>query len=76
MYINNSVCVQGFPGDTSEEESTWQCRRPKRPRFDPWVRKIPGVGNGHSLQYSCLENAMGEEPGGLQSMGPQNVGHD
>ena len=24
-------------------------------RFDPWVRKIPGVGNGNLLQYSCLE---------------------
>ena len=26
--------------------------------FDPWVRKIPGEGNGNSLQYSCLENPM------------------
>ena len=25
----------------------------------PWVRKIPGEGNGNSsLQYSCLENSM------------------
>ena len=23
---------------------------------DPWVKKIPGVGNGYPLQYSCLEN--------------------
>ena len=27
--------------------------------FDPWVRKIPGEGNGNPLQYSCLENFMG-----------------
>ena len=26
--------------------------------FDPWVRKVPGVGNGNLLQYSCLENSM------------------
>ena len=26
--------------------------------FDSWVRKIPGEGNGNSLQYSCLENPM------------------
>ena len=26
-------------------------------------------GNGNPLQYSCLENPMEEEPGGLQSMG-------
>ena len=33
-----------------------------------------GVGNGNPLQYSCLENPI-EEPGGLQSMGSQRVGH-
>ena len=27
-------------------------------QFDPWVRKIPGEGNGDPLQYSCLENPM------------------
>ena len=26
--------------------------------FDPWVEKIPGVGHGNPLQYSCLENPM------------------
>ena len=31
-------------------------------------------GNGYLLQYSCLGNPM--EPGGLQSMGLQRVGHD
>ena len=25
-------------------------------RFDPWVRKSLGEGNGNPLQYSCLEN--------------------
>jgi len=24
----------------------------------PWVRKIPGGGNGNPLQDSCLENPM------------------
>ena len=35
--------------------------RYKRCRLDPWVRKIPRsskVGNGNSLQYSCLKNPM------------------
>ena len=27
-------------------------------RFSPWVRKIPGEGNGDSPQYSCLGNPM------------------
>ena len=33
-------------------------------------------GNGNLLQYSFLENPRTEEPGGLQSMGSQRVGHD
>ena len=35
-----------------------------------------GEGDGNPLQYSCLENSWTEEPGGLQSMGSQRVGHD
>ena len=31
----------GFPGGTTGKEPTGQCRRHKRFRFDPWVRKIP-----------------------------------
>ena len=42
----------------SGKESACQCRRYRRHRFDPWVGKIPGVGNGNLLQYSCLENSM------------------
>ena len=35
-----------------------------------------GEGNGNMLQYPCLENSRTEEPGGLLSMGSQQVGHD
>ena len=31
----------GFPSGTSGRKPTCQCRRYKRPGFDPWVRKIP-----------------------------------
>ena len=31
----------GFPGGLSGKEPTCQCRRHKRPGFDPWVGKIP-----------------------------------
>ena len=31
----------GFPSWLSGEESTCQCRRHKRCKFDPWVGKIP-----------------------------------
>ena len=39
------------------------------------VGSIPGEGHGNPLQYSCLENPT-EEPGGLQSMESQRVGHN
>ena len=35
----------------------------------PGSGRSPGGGHGNPLQYSCLENPMAEEPGGLQSMG-------
>ena len=31
----------GFLGGISGKEPTCQCRRHKRGRFNPWVRKIP-----------------------------------
>ena len=42
----------------------------------PGSGRSPGEGNGNPLQYSCLENSMAEEPGGLQSMGWQRVKQD
>ena len=40
---------------------------------------IPGSGRspggGHGNPFSCLENAMDGEPGGLQSMGLRRVRH-
>ena len=27
-------------------------------RFDRWVGRSPGEGNGNPLQYSCLEDSM------------------
>ena len=38
--------------------------------------RSPGKGNDYPLQYSCLENPRGREPGGLLSMGLHRVGHD
>ena len=35
----------------------------------PGSGRSSGEGNGNPLQYSCLENPMDEEPGGLQSKG-------
>ena len=46
------------PIGTSGKESACQWRRHKRHGFNPWIRKIPRIGNGNLLQYSCLENPM------------------
>ena len=45
----------GFPWWVNGKESACQCRRY---RFNPWVGKFLGEGNGNPLQYSCLGNPM------------------
>ena len=54
---NRCVCIYmyGLLWWLSGKETTCQCRRH---RFDPWVGKIPGEGNGNSLQFSCLGSPM------------------
>ena len=52
-----------LPRWRSGKESACWCRRHKKCRFDPWVGKIPGEGNGNPLQYSGPEKTG--EPGGL-----------
>ena len=47
FYVYNTSCLR-YGGSEVK-----QCRRP---RFDPWIGKIPGKGNGNPLQYPCLEN--------------------
>ena len=54
----------GFPGGTSGKESGCQCRRPKRCRFDPWVRKIPWRRAWQPTPVFL----PGESPGGHRSL--------
>ena len=42
----------------------------------PGSGRSPEEGNGNPLQHSCLEIPQTEEPGGLQSIGSQRVGHN
>ena len=48
----------GFPGGASGNKPACQCRRLKRCRFDPWIRKIPWRREWLSTPVSCLENPM------------------
>ena len=38
---SDSIMYWDFPGGASEKESACQCNRCKRPRFDPWVERMP-----------------------------------
>ena len=42
----------------------------------PESGRSPGVGNGNPLQYFAWKIPWTEEPGELQSLGLQRVGHD
>ena len=67
----------GFPGGASGKEPTCQCRSCKKHGFDPWVGKTP-----LEKEMATLSSILAwripwtEEPGRLQSMGSQRVGHD
>ena len=77
QQIELLICVDvvgaGFPGGSDGKESVGNAGDPG---LIPGLERSPGEGNGYPLQYSCLENPMEEEPGGLQSMGYQRFGHD
>ena len=67
----------GFPGGSSGKEPTCQCRRHKRCGFDPWVTKISRRRKWQPTPVLLPGRfPWTEEPGGLQSMGSQRVGHD
>ena len=73
VSISISKSIYGFPGGSDGKESACNTGDPG---LIPGSGRSPGEGNGNPLQYSCLENPMEVEPGGLQSMGSQRVGYD
>ena len=65
-----------FPGGASDKEHACQCRRPLR----DWVRSLSGeIPWRRARQPTSVflpgESPRTEEPGGLQSIGSQRVGH-
>ena len=65
----------GFPSGSAV--ICLQCRRCRKLRFDPWVRKITWR-RAWQTHSSILAGRIPrtEEPGRLQSLGSQRVGHD
>ena len=66
----------GFPGGAVVKNPPANAGHARDTGSISRVRKIPGGGNGNPLRYSRLGNPRTEEPGGLQSMGSQRVGHN
>ena len=64
-----------FPGESQGRGSLVGCHT-----FSSslgWLGSSPEEGIGNPLQYSCLENPLDtQQPGGLESMELQRVGHD
>ena len=91
VYGNVSWCSQNsmeVPQKTKNRVAIWPIRTTQVAQWvkesaccagdigDTWLGRSPGGGHGNSLQYSCLENPMPEEPGNLWSMVSQRVRHD
>ena len=68
----NKTPVYRRPWWLSGKESAYQCRRR---RLDPWVGKIPWRRAWQPTPVFLPGESWTEEPGGLQSVGLQRVGH-
>ena len=68
--------LHGSPWWLSSKESACNARAAGDLGSVPGLGRPPGEGSGNPLQYSCLKNPIPEEPGGIQSVGSQRVGHD
>ena len=66
-----AIWCQGFSGGSDGKESACNTGDPGSV---PGLGRSPGEGNGHPLQYSCLEESHGQRS--LRVMGSQRVRHD
>ena len=68
---------EGFPGGSVVKNPPVNAEAAGDTGLIPgWEDALEEGGQGNPLQYSCLGNSMDREPGGLQCMGSQRVGHD
>ena len=68
----------GFPGGGEIKNLPVNAKDVRDMSSIPGLGRSPGVGNGNSLQYSCLEHPIdiGAYIGRIQSIGMQRVRHD
>ena len=53
-----SKACEGFPDDSDSKESACNAEEPDS---IPRSERSAGEGNGHPLQYTCLQNSMDRE---------------
>ena len=70
VYIDKLSFMVGFPGSSVVKN---QLADAGDSGSIPESGRFPREGNGYPFQHSCLKT---EEPGRLQSMGSQGVGHE
>ena len=58
LYMRDSSQGKRFPGGTMVKNSPANARSAREAGSIPGLGRSPGGGNGHPLQYSCLENPM------------------
>ena len=75
--LSQSIVPKGLPKWCNDKESACRCRRCKRCRFNPRVRNVPWRSRWQPTPvFLPGKPQWTEEPGRLQSMGSQRVGHD
>ena len=73
QWTGSKLGKEYVPDSSVGKESTCNAGDPV---LIPGLGRSSGQGNGYPLEYSCLENFMEGEPGRVQCMGSQRVGHD
>ena len=63
--MSREVLELGFPGSAGIKNPLASAGNARDVGLNPVTGRCPGAGNGNPLQYSCLENSMDKEPGGL-----------
>ena len=85
--IISTALMTGFPGGANSKEPVSQCRRYKRPGFDPWVGKIPWrrawqptpvflPGESHRQRYLVGLHGVTKTWTGLKQLGMHTHSHD
>ena len=67
------MCVYIYISFSSGPDSKESICNARNPGLILGSGRSPGEGNGYPHQYSCLENSMNREAGGLQSMESQRL---